>query len=252
MRLLLVNDDGINAEGIQTLARYLEKDYHVTIVAPDNQMSATSHSITLTKPIIVKKKNLQGIKSEAYSVSGTPADCVRVALDKILEEPVDLVVSGINMGTNLGMDILYSGTVSAAIEANIYDIPSIAVSAEINDGKACYEIGAKYLKYILQTVNDRFLNSKTVLNINTPCVDERNIKGIKVCRIGGMIYDYYFMEEGNEEEMSLVVSGRRKDELEKGTDRYYLKKGYVTVTPLQYDFTNFKLIEEVESWLKKS
>lgn len=249
MKLLLVNDDGINAKGIHTLARELEKDHEVTIVAPDNQRSATSHAITLSQPIIVKKVNIPDINAKAFSISGSPADCVRVALDQIIEGKVDLVLSGINMGVNIGMDVLYSGTVSAAIEANIYNIPSIAISAEIIEGKDCsYDIAAKYVKWVIEKVNHRFINSNTVLNINTPCVDESDIKGVKVCRIGGVQYDYYFVEENRNEEMSLIISGRRKDEQEKDTDRYYLKEGYITVTPLQYDLTNFKLIEEVKGW----
>lgn len=250
MRILLVNDDGINAEGIQVLAKELEKKHEVIIVAPEEQQSAKSHSITITKPIIVKKVNLKGIKAESYSISGSPADCVRVAFDRLLDEPIDLVISGTNMGVNLGMDVLYSGTVSAAIEANIYNKPSIAISAEIKNGVGCYELAAKYAMKILDKVNHRFMESNTVLNINVPCIDE-DLKGIKVCRIGGVIYDYYYVEEGSkEEEISLVISGRRKKEFEKDTDRHYVSKGYITVTPLQYDLTNFKLIEEVEGWLK--
>lgn len=252
MRILLVNDDGINAEGIQVLAKELEKEHNLIIVAPEEQQSAKSHSITITKPIVVKKVNLPGIKAEAYSISGSPADCVRVAFDRLLKEPVDLVVSGTNMGVNIGMDVLYSGTVSAAIEANIYDMPSIAVSAEMKDGVGCYEIAAEYAMKILDKVNYRFMESNTVLNINTPCVDKKDVKGIKVCRIGGVIYDYYYIEEGSKpEEMALSISGRRRrKELAEDTDRYYLKEGYVTLTPLQYDLTNFKLMKEVEGWLK--
>ena len=194
MRLLIVNDDGIQAEGIYSLAKELEKDYELTIVAPDEEKSAGSHAITIKKDLIVKKVKLEGIKSKAYSVSGTPADCVRVALDKLIDEPVDMVLSGINMGLNAGMDVLYSGTVSAAIEANLYKIPSMALSAEWVDGKINYEIAAKYGRYILEKTKDDFVKNNIVLSINTPFLEEENIKGIKVCKIGGVIYDYYFME----------------------------------------------------------
>ena len=144
MRILLTNDDGIDAEGIYTLAKELEKNYEVIIVAPDNQRSAQSHAITLFQPIVVKEVKLDGLKSKAYSISGTPADCVRVGLDALSGGDIDLVFSGINLGLNAGMDILYSGTVSAAIEANIHNIPSIAVSAEYADGKANFKIAASY------------------------------------------------------------------------------------------------------------
>lgn len=250
MRLLIVNDDGIQAEGIHSLAKELEKDYELTIVAPDEEKSAGSHAITIKKDLIVKKVKLEGIKSKAYSVSGTPADCVRVALDKLIDEPVDMVLSGINMGLNAGMDVLYSGTVSAAIEANLYKIPSMALSAEWVDGKINYEIAAKYGRYILEKTKDDFVKNNIVLSINTPFLEEENIKGIKVCKIGGVIYDYYFMENDRVKgESTLRLKGRKNGELEKDTDRFYLSQGYVTVTPLHYDLTNFNLLQKVESWL---
>ena len=130
MRILLTNDDGVMAEGIYALAKELEKDHEVIIIAPETQRSAQSHAVTILQPLTVKEVKLDGLKSKAYSISGTPADCVRAGLEVLIDEPIDYVFSGINMGLNSGMDILYSGTVSAAIEANIYGIPSIAVSAE--------------------------------------------------------------------------------------------------------------------------
>src|SRR5690554_2639976 len=125
MRILLTNDGGIKAEGIYALAKELEKEHELIIVAPEIQKSAQSHAVTISQPLVVKEVELDGLKSKAYSISGTPADCVRAGLEVLIEEPVDFVFSGINMGLNSGMDVLYSGTVSAAIEANIYGIPSI-------------------------------------------------------------------------------------------------------------------------------
>lgn len=249
MRLLLVNDDGIYAEGIQILAQELEKDHDVVIVAPEEQKSAQSQAITLSKPLIVKEVKLDGVKSKAYSVSGTPADCVRIALDKLVDE-VDIVFSGINRGLNVGMDVLYSGTVSAAIEANIYRTPAIALSAELVDGNINYNIAAKYGRYILEKSIDDFIKNNIVLSINTPYLEGEKAKGIQVCRIGGIIYDYYFME-GNEDDEDRIfkLKGRKNAELEEGTDRFYLSQGYVAVTPLHYDLTNFKLLEKVETWI---
>lgn len=250
MRILVTNDDGIRAGGIKTLAQELEKDHEVIIVAPETQMSAQSHAITLHAPLNIKEVQLDGIKSLAYSVSGTPADCVRAGLEAIVEGEIDLVVSGINLGYNSGMDILYSGTVSAAIEANIYDIPSIAVSAEWMDHSANYEIAAKYTMEVLNEIKDNLLKANMVLNINTPYhVDEG--KEIKVCKIGGVIYDYYHMEKNKKGEHSLILKGRRETKFEEGTDRYYLDQGYPTLTPLYYDLTNEKLIEDVKNWMKK-
>lgn len=250
MNLLLVNDDGVHAEGLRILAEELEKDHEIIIVAPEEQRSAQSQAITIAKPIVVKEIELEGLKSKAYSVSGTPADCVRIALGKLLDKNIDMVLSGINMGLNAGMDVLYSGTVSAAIEANMYNIPSMALSAEWVDGNIDYKIAAKYGKYILEKSKDDFIKNNIVLSINTPYLEEENIKGIKVCKIGGVVYDFYHMEDNCEnEEKIFKLKGRKDIDLEEDTDRFYLSEGYVTITPIHYDLTNFKLIDKVKSWL---
>ena len=249
MRILLTNDDGIMAEGIYALAKELDKDYEVTIVAPETQKSAQSHAITLSKPLVVKEVELEGLESKAYSISGTPADCVRAGMEILSESPIDLVLSGINLGLNAGMDILYSGTVSAAIEANIHKIPSIAVSAEWIDGNINFDVAAKYAKMILESSKDKLKKANIVLNINTPYKSEKEILGIKVCKIGGPVYDYYLTEYNEEGEKTLSLQGRKDIEMIEDTDRYYLNKGYVTVTPLHYDLTNFNLLEEVKDWI---
>lgn len=250
MRILLTNDDGIMAEGIYTLAKELEKNHELIIVAPDNQRSAQSHAITLFQPLKVKDVKLEGLKSKAYSVSGTPADCVRVGLEVLSEEPIDLVFSGINVGLNSGMDILYSGTVSAAIEANIYNIPSIAVSTDFLDGKANFNIAAKYGIKVFETLKDQLLDTNMVLNINTPYTEGEELSGLKVCRIGEPIYDYYFANESGQGERTLEVKGRKEIKLAEGTDRYYLSQGYATLTPLHYDLTNFNSMEKVKKWIE--
>ncbi len=251
MRLLLVNDDGIDAIGIQTLAKELEKDHELVIVAPEGQRSATSHAITLTQPILVKKVEIPGIKSKAYSISGSPADCVRVALDKLVDGQVDVVLSGINFGLNIGADILYSGTVSAAIEGNLYKIPAMAFSCELGEEPNCFETAAKYAKNIFEKVKDDLVENNIVLNVNFPCRKEEDIKGIKVCKIGGVVYDYYFVESRNgEDEVTLAIKGRHNEGIEEETDRAYLRQGYITVTPLHYDLTNYRLMEKVQDWMQ--
>ncbi|NMA50048.1 MAG: 5'/3'-nucleotidase SurE [Tissierellia bacterium] len=250
MKILIANDDGIMAEGIYTLAKALEKDHDLIIVAPENQMSAQSHSITLHKPIVIKEVELPGLKSPAYSISGTPADCVRVGMEELVDGNVDIVFSGINMGLNSGMDILYSGTVSAAIEANIYGIPSVAVSAEWVDGEVNYEIAAKYALKLLEVIDVGSMKIPMVLNLNTPFNLHDVEKDLKVCKIGGPIYDYYLTEKNGNGERTLKAIGRRDAELEKNTDRYYLYNGYATLTPLAYDLTNFELIEKVKSCIE--
>lgn len=250
MRLLLTNDDGVNAKGLITLAKELEKYYEVTIVAPSNQRSACGHSITITEPLVVKEVELEGIKSKAYSVSGTPADCVRIAIDKLVEGKVDMVLSGINNGANLGTDVLYSGTVSAAIEASMHKIPSIAISSYIEDGLDNYEVAAKYALKILSKVKTSYMKDDVVLNINVPLVSEEEIKGIKVCKIGNRLYDSYFTEEITEgNHKTYRLGGKISDYDYEDTDIYYLRRGYVTLTPLHYDLTNFQILKEVKDLL---
>lgn len=249
MRLLLTNDDGIESKALHILAKELEKNHELIIAAPSVQRSACSHSITISEPLIIKNVDLPDIKSKAFSISGTPADCVRVAIHKLLNKPIDMVISGTNMGTNLGMDIIYSGTVSAAIEAAIYKIPSIAISAELNNNCGNYNSAAKFASKIIKIAEDNSIKNDLVINVNVPCLTEEEIKGIQVCEMGGKTYDNYFVESidknGN---MNLKLSGRINTKHIENTDIYYLKKGYVTVTPLHYDLTNFKILSAVSNW----
>src|SRR5690606_32753213 len=143
-----------------------------------------------------------------------------------------------------------SGTVSAAIEANMYNLPAMALSTELIDDKIDYHLAAKYGKYILEKSKEYFIRNNIILSVNTPYLDGKEIKGIKVCKIGGVIYDYYVMEDnGNKGEKILKLEGRKDVEFEEGTDRFYLSQGYITITPLHYDLTNFNLLKEVENWI---
>ncbi|MDF2879923.1 MAG: surE [Clostridiaceae bacterium] len=250
MRILITNDDGIFAPGINSLAKEISKTHEVIVVAPLEQRSAFSHSITIRKPIQVKEINLPELNIKSYGINGTPADCVRVALDKLISDNVDLVLSGINFGLNIGTDVLYSGTVSAAIEASLYNIPSIAVSQQIaNSEEVNYNVAAKYASDILEKAKT-YLKDNIVLNINVPASAEAEIKGIKVCRIGDKVFNNSFSETIDENgEMSLLLGGTINEEKNLDSDRFYLKQGYVTITPLHYDFTNYKILKEVESWI---
>lgn len=247
MRLLLTNDDGISAKGIFSLAKALEQEHEVIVVAPDNQRSACGHSITLNRPLLVKKVKLEGLKSVCYSVDGTPADCVRIAVDKLLKQGVDMVVSGINRGLNIGTDVLYSGTVSATLEAAFYNIPALAVSTDVTDKLKDYELTAEYARKTINIAKDKYLKPGVVLNLNVPQIAKDKIKGIKICKIGKGAYENYFKPEfSEEEEISFEVLDKLVVASKDDTDKYYISEGYVTITPLQYDLTNYKLMKEVE------
>lgn len=245
MKILIVNDDGINARGIYDLAKEISRKHEVTVVAPREQKSASSHSISIHNPIKIRKENLDK-DFEAYSLVGTPADCTQAGLS-LLCENVDLVISGINRGLNCGTDILYSGTVSAAIEGSIYNVPVIAFSMEVDWERydEDYTVAAKIASKIIDKAEEKYLRNNLVLNVNIPKVKEEEIKGIKVCKLGKSTYksEYVLIEDADEKTYE-IKSNRNKIE-QKDTDLYYLSEGYVTLTPLHYDFTNFKILDEV-------
>ena len=254
LHILLVNDDGIMAPGIHALAHEFQADYDITMVAPSEQRSASSHSITISKPLVVKEHSFHDLHIKAYSVDGTPADCVRLAVDQLVDRKVDIVVSGINRGFNLGMDVLYSGTVSAAVEAAIYKLPSIAVSTEQFDKIEEYSTAAKYAHIVLKKAVEQGLKNDVVLNVNVPPLPEAEVKGIKVCRMGNMVYGNYFVERqffegktGSTHRLYDIKGSTFEPEAE-DMDTFYIKQGHATVTPLHYDLTNFKILQEVNAW----
>ncbi|MGH4052384.1 MAG: 5'/3'-nucleotidase SurE [Clostridium sp.] len=252
MRLLITNDDGINAKGIYALAKELEKNHEVIIVAPNSERSACGHSITLTRPLVVREMKLAGLKSKAFSVDGTPADCVKIAINKLVNDKIDMVVSGINKGLNLGTDVLYSGTVSAAIEGTIYEIPAMAISMEIlqnTENEESYEMAAKYAGQILLKAKENNIGNNIVLNVNIPMLKQNEIKGIKVCKVGSRLYNNTYIQSivGNNE-TQYKIKGELIDKHEQHSDTIYHKEGYVTVTPLHYDLTNYKILNAVSQW----
>ncbi|WP_163192828.1 5'/3'-nucleotidase SurE [Clostridium thermarum] len=254
LHILLVNDDGINAPGIYALGKEFHQCYDVTMVAPSEQRSASGHSITISRPLTVIRHHFDDLNIKAYSVDGTPADCVRLALDQLVDKRVDMVVSGINRGFNLGMDVLYSGTVSAAVEAAIYKLPSIAVSTEQFDKVEEYAAAAHYAHRVLKKAVEKGMKNDVVLNLNVPPMKAEEIKGIKVCRMGNMVYGNYFVERKNfegkadEDHRIYDIKGNIFEPEAEDMDTFYIKQGYATVTPLHYDLTNFKIIQEVDGW----
>ena len=252
MKILLTNDDGYDAPGILAVAKELQREHEGVLAAPSEQKSASGHGITIRKPLLVKEVKLQGFHGKAYSINGTPADCVRVAIDKLTEGQVDIVVSGINYGPNLGTDVLYSGTVSAANEASMYKLPSIALSLNITDDFQDFSIAAKISKDIIERAAEKNLEGDVVLSVNFPGLPENKIRGIKVCKVGAKSYTNSYVPL--REEMGGIVYELRDELIDihhEDTDTFFLKDGYITISPLQYDLTNFNLMKEVEKWYKK-
>ncbi|SHH40563.1 5'-nucleotidase /3'-nucleotidase /exopolyphosphatase [Anaerosphaera aminiphila DSM 21120] len=244
MNILLTNDDGVFAPGIKELGRRLLKEgHHVTIVAPEEENSGKSHAITLMKKLRFSLVDIEDLDCLAYSVSGTPADCVRAALE-ILGNNFDYCFSGCNLGYNAGMDILYSGTVSAAIEANVFGINSIAVSTEFSRTGPNYRTASKIAVDVFNKLSDK-VEKVQVLNVNVPNVDYKDVKGIEVCRIGGSVMDKYTSYK-TANGYTLELHGRNHCEHASETDRYFLDEGYATVTPLLYDLTNDQLIKSLK------
>ena len=194
MRILVTNDDGITAEGIYILAKELQKIGEVIVAAPNTEKSATGHAITIHHPLRVNKVKFFDTPIEAYSINGTPADCVKLAVEALLKDRrPDLVISGINNGPNLGTDVIYSGTVSAAVEAAIMDIFSIAVSmGGININQ--YLDAAKFVCRIVKKILHHQDMVDTIININYPTCSKEEIKGVKVTTLGIRKYTNSFIE----------------------------------------------------------
>ncbi|OOM77679.1 5'/3'-nucleotidase SurE [Clostridium sp. BL-8] len=253
MNILITNDDGINAPGIISLAKEVSKAHNITIVAPREQKSASSHSISLHNPIKIREEVIEGLNCKAYSVMGTPADCTQVGI-AFLKDDIDLVISGVNYGLNAGIDILYSGTVSAAVEGAIYGIPSIAVSMDLTEEnrEEDYSKAIFWFMKVLDIAKEKYFKSDIVLNVNVPSLSNEDIKGIKVCKIGKTTYkNEYVLLENNAEDKAYKIKGTRNDIEKDETDLYYLSQGYVTLTPLHFDFTSFKLLDEVKDVFEK-
>lgn len=247
MKILITNDDGINARGIIELAREISRKHEVIVVAPRDQKSASSHSISIHNPIKIREEVLsQEFKS--YSLDGTPADCTQAGLS-LIGGNIDLVISGVNRGLNCGTDILYSGTVSAAIEGAIYNVPSIAISMEVDWYKEDedYTKAVKWTSKIIEIAEKNYLRNNVVLNVNIPNKKEEEIKGVRVCKLGKSTYKTNYVLIDENEDKVYTKKGVRNDIVENDSDLYFLSEGYVTLTPLHFDFTNFRILDEVKN-----
>jgi 5'-nucleotidase len=248
LHILVSNDDGIDAPGIYALVRELRKIARVTVVAPDKQQSAVGHAITMNYPIraIPFKKNEELF---GYAVEGTPADAVKLAVRFLLKETPDLLISGINHGSNTAINIIYSGTVSAATEGMILGIPSIAVSLTTY-GEPDFSYAARIASKLALIVGEKGLPEGTLLNVNVPAVPENEIKGILLTRQGKSCWDDTFdvrRDPANREYFWLTGKMNVTDtDLE--TDQIAIREKYVSVTPIRYDLTDKRMLEEMKGW----
>ncbi|AHM56559.1 5'-nucleotidase SurE [Peptoclostridium acidaminophilum DSM 3953] len=245
MNILVTNDDGIYSKGIYELCNAIKDIARVYVVAPDSEKSAVGHAITMHNPLKIKKINFHGIDSiDAYAVSGTPADCVKLGIEALLRDiEIDLVLSGINNGSNLGSDVIYSGTVSAALEAYMLDKSSIAISYDANgDSSHEYKIAANYMADFIKgnyMENDDLQSS--VLNINFPNMHGRDPLGYRSTRLGIRRYENSFEERKDPRGNIYYWMGGsiKKMHQEPDSDISAIEEGYISITPLQFDLTNY-------------
>ena len=248
IKILLTNDDGINAPGLNALYKEMKKMGEVSIVAPDSEKSAVGHAITLSDPLRVsdfyKNSDFFG-----YAVNGTPADCVKLAYWALGIKP-DLLISGINLGSNTGINIIYSGTVSAATEGAFLNIPSFAISLTTFSNPN-FSIAAKFAKELSQIILKKGLPKGTLLNVNVPSVEkESDIKGVKITRQGNAMYHEEFDKRCDPHKRVYYWLTGQKVKLEKEPDvddRAILDKK-ISITPVHFDLTNHGFLEELREW----
>lgn len=250
--ILLTNDDGIYAEGIQILAQTLlqEENIKLYIVAPDHERSATGHAITMHRPLRAEEVNFfHNYNLSGWHVNGTPSDCVKLAIEYLLPEKPDLVISGINRGANLGTDVLYSGTVSAGIESIILGIPAIAISLTEHKEPE-FEYAANYISKIFPLIYQHNLPGNTLLNINFPDIN-KEIKGVVITCLGTRQYRNAFQKRVDPRGRCYYwLAGEAVDMInnsEIDTDVAAIKNNYISITPLQFDLTNYDLIDELKT-----
>ena len=253
--VLITNDDGIYAEGIQRLSQVLHEDnnFKLSICAPDRERSAVGHAITMHKPLRAEKVNyLQNPDLGGWAVNGTPSDCVKLAVEAILKDKPDMVISGINRGSNLGTDVLYSGTVSAAVEGLIMNIPSIAISLTKRDsGAESFILAARFVRSLAKKIIETGFSASTLININLP-PDTVNIKGVRVTRLGTRRYRNIFEERIDPRGMSYYwLAGELVDDEhdEEDSDTKAIRDGYISITPVHFRLTNEAVIPELEKIL---
>lgn len=244
MRILVTNDDGIASPGITALAKALAAIGEVWIVAPDRERTAVAHAVTLHKPL-----RLHELSPRMYAVNGTPVDCVNLALLKVMPKPPAIVVSGINKGVNLGDDVMYSGTVSAAMEGTILGIPSVAVSQEGADTFR-FGVGATYAVRVVRLVLAHGLPEETLVNVNIPNRPQRGISGVRVTCLSRRRFQNPIIEKLDPHGRKYYwIAGKRTSwSRSKDADHEAIEEGFVSITPIRLDTTHHGVLDQFREW----
>ena len=246
MHILLSNDDGYLAPGLGAMATALSEANIVTVVAPERDRSGSSNSLTLERPLRVHRA-----ENGFYFVTGTPTDCVHLAITGLLDEEPDMVVSGINAGANMGDDVLYSGTVAAAMEGRFLGLPAIAVSMTSYDPHH-YETGVKAIAGIIDRLRVEPLQQKSILNVNVPDVPWDEIKGYRITRLGNRHKSEGVIRQTDPrgDDMYWVGPPGAAQDAGEGTDFYAVEQKFISITPLQIDLTRYDSLHYLEDWLQ--
>ena len=246
MHFLISNDDGLSAPGIQVLSERIRQLGSVTIVAPDQNRSGASNSLTLDSPIRIRE-----IDKHTFRVSGTPTDCVHIALTGLLDKDPDMVLSGINAGANLGDDVIYSGTVAAAMEGRFLGLPALALSLVFEDKPRHYETAAEAAARLVEQLRKDPLPADTILNVNVPDRPWEEISGFEVTRLG-----YRHRAEPTIREvdprgrpMYWIGPAGAEQDAGPGTDFNAVRRGYISVTPIHVDLTRYQALDQVAGWI---
>lgn len=245
MKILLSNDDGVYAKGLRALYDAVKPFGEVVVVAPDRNRSGASNSLTLTSPLRVKQ-----IENGFYSMEGTPTDCVHLALTGFMDELPDVVISGINDGANLGDDVLYSGTVAAATEGRTLGFSAIAVSLV---GDKFFQTAAFVVKTLLTQLIERPLPRNTILNVNVPDIPIEELRGMEITRLGArhMAEPIQKSLDPRGHEIYWVGPAGMESDAGPGTDFYAIAHKHVSMTPLTFDLTDYKMFDELSLWNKE-
>jgi 5'-nucleotidase len=248
LKILISNDDGIDSLGIQVLANKMKEIGDVLVVAPKTEQSAVGHAITMKIPVRVHEYKKDGYFF-GYAVEGTPADCIKMGIKNIMRELPDIVVSGINHGSNAAINIIYSGTVSAAREAAIMDVPAIAVSVASHDATE-FEYAAELAKILVLEVMEKGLRPGTLLNVNVPDLPADKIKGVLITQQGLSKWDDVYEERIDPYGKKYYWLTGKIIEMDENlkADHYALNQDYVAITPIHFDLTDYNTYDLMQSW----